>query len=56
MYWFILLVLTLFSGAEGLDGVQDTIVVVPPHPYSITEEINDVPFADCWYAHTQLLF
>ncbi len=36
--------------------MQDTIVVVPPYPYSITEDIEDVPFEDCWYAHTQLLF
>ena len=47
---------TLFSGAEGLGCVQDTIVVVPPYPYSITEDIEDVPFTDCLYAHTQLLF
>ena len=36
--------------------MQDTIVVVPPYPYSITEDIEDVPFEDCWYARTQLLF
>jgi hypothetical protein len=56
IYWFILLVFTLFSGAEGLGCVQDTIVMVPPYPYSITEDIEDVPFTDCWYASTQLLF
>ena len=36
--------------------MQDTIIVVPPYPYSITEDIEDVPFEDCRYARTQLLF
>jgi len=36
--------------------VQDTIIVVPPFPYSIAKEIDYVPFDDCWYAHTQLFF
>ncbi len=39
-----------YSCAEGLGCVQDTIVVIPPYPYSITEDIDDVPFKDCWYA------
>jgi hypothetical protein len=56
IYWFILIVFTMFSGAEGLGCVQDTIVMVPPYPYSITEDIEDVTFEDCWYARTQLLF
>jgi hypothetical protein len=30
--------------------------VVPPYPYSIADDIADVPFGDCWYAHPQLLF
>jgi hypothetical protein len=34
--------------------VQDTIVVIPPYPYSITEDIDNVPFKDCWYALPQL--
>ncbi len=36
--------------------MQDTIVVIPPYPYSITEHIADVPFKDCWYARPQLFF
>ena len=36
--------------------MQDTIIVVPPFPYSIAKEIDDVPFADCWFARTQLFF
>jgi hypothetical protein len=36
--------------------VQDTIVVILPYPYSITEDIVDVPFKDCWYARPQLFF
>jgi hypothetical protein len=44
------------SGAEGLGCVQDTIVVIPPYPYSITEDVDDVPFQDCWYARPQLFF
>ena len=44
------------SSAEGLLCVQDTIVVIPPYPYSITEDIADVPFKDCWYARPQLFF
>ena len=36
--------------------VQDTIIVIPPYPYSIAEEIDDVPFDDCWYARPQLFF
>jgi hypothetical protein len=36
--------------------VQDTIVVVPPYPYSIADDIADVPFWDGWYALPQLLF
>jgi hypothetical protein len=30
--------------------------MVPSYPYSITEDFEDVPFTDCWYARTQLLF
>jgi len=36
--------------------VQDTIVVVPPYPYSIEEDRHDVPLQDCWYARPQLFF
>jgi hypothetical protein len=36
--------------------VQDTIVVIPPYPYSITEDIDDVHFKDCSYARPQLFF
>jgi hypothetical protein len=53
MYWYIL-VFTSFtffnSCVEGLGCVQDTIVVVPPYPYSIADDIADVTFGDCWYA------
>ncbi len=50
------LYLHCYSGAEGLGCVQDTIVVIPPCPYSITEDVDDVPFQDCWYARPQLFF
>ena len=36
--------------------VQDTIVVVPPYPYSLEEDHRDVPLEDCWYARSQLFF
>ncbi len=36
--------------------MQDTIVVILPYPYSITDDIDDVPFQDCWYARPQLFF
>jgi hypothetical protein len=59
MYWYIL-VFTSFtffnSCVQGLGCVQDTIVVVPPSPYCIAEDIADVPFGDCWYALPQLFF
>ena len=45
-----------YSGSEGLWCVQDAIVVIPPYPYSIKEDIDDVPFEDCWYARPQLFF
>ena len=48
--------LQCYSVSDGLWCVQDTIIVVPPYPYSITEEIDDVPFEDRWYARPQLLF
>ena len=56
IYWYILLSFTCCSCAEGLQCVQDTIVVIPPYPYNITEDIADVPFKDCWYASPQLFF
>jgi hypothetical protein len=58
MYWYIL-VFTSFtffnSCVEGLGFVQDTIVVVPPYPYSIADDIADVTSGDSWYAPPQLL-
>ena len=36
--------------------MQDTIVVIPPYPYCIEAENDDVPLEDCWYARQQLLF
>ena len=63
MYWYVLLCTCIFhsylqcySGSDGLWCVQDTIIVIPPYPYSIEEEIDDVPFNDCWYARPQLFF
>jgi hypothetical protein len=57
MYWYILVYTTnIYIVIEGLGCVQDTIVAIPPYPYSITEDIDDVPFKDCWYAHPQLFF
>jgi hypothetical protein len=35
---------------------QYTIVVDPPYPYSIADDIADVPFGYCWYALPQLFF
>ena len=37
-------------------AVQDTILVVPPYPYCIEDDTNDVPVEECWYARTQLFF
>jgi hypothetical protein len=34
--------------------VQDTILVIPPYPYCIETENDDVPLEDCWYARPQL--
>ena len=36
--------------------VQDTVLVVPPYPYSIEEDRHDVPLEDCWAARPQLFF
>ncbi len=36
--------------------MQDTIIVVLPYPYSIEDDIDDVPFGDCWHARYQLFF
>ena len=30
--------------------VQDTILVIPPYPYLIDADNDDVPLEDCWYA------
>ena len=40
--------LQCYSLSDGLWCVQDTIIVVPPFPYSIAEVIDDIPFDDCW--------
>ena len=54
MYWYVPLCTCIFhsylqcySGSDGLWCVQDTIIVIQPYPYSIAEEIDDVPFEDC---------
>ena len=36
--------------------MQDTIVVIPPYPYCIEEDHDNIPLEDCWYARPQLLF
>ena len=36
--------------------MQDTILVIPPYPYCIEEDPNDVLLEECWYARPQLLF
>jgi hypothetical protein len=59
MYWYMLVFTSFtffYSGVEGLGCVLDTIVVAPPYPYSIADDIADVPFGDCWYALPQLFF
>ena len=37
-------------------SVQDTILVVPPYPYSIEEDHHDVALEDCWASRPQLFF
>ncbi len=54
-YWYLLVFTTLFR-CLGLGYVHYTIVAVQPYPYSITDEIDYVPFAVCLYAHPQLFF
>ena len=41
---------------ENVALVQDTVLVVPPYPYSIEEDRHDVPLEDCWAARPQLFF
>ena len=36
--------LQCYSLSDGLWCMQDTIIVIPPYPYSVAEEIDDVPF------------
>ena len=48
MYQYILVHTSIYG--------YDTIVVIQPYPYSITEDIDNVPFKDCWYARPQLFF
>jgi hypothetical protein len=36
--------------------LQDTVLVVPPYPYSIEQDCHDVPLEDCWAARPQLFF
>jgi hypothetical protein len=36
--------------------VQDTIIVGTSYPDIIAEDLDNVPFADCLYAHSQLFF
>ena len=35
---------------ENVALVQDTVLVVPPYPYSIEEDHHDVALEDCWAA------
>ncbi len=35
---------------------QDTVVIVPPYPYSIEEDPHNVPLKDGWYARPQIFF
>jgi hypothetical protein len=58
MYWYVLVYTTFIYIVIPVVRVQDTIVVIPPYPYSITEDIGNVSFKDCWYhdAHPQLFF
>jgi hypothetical protein len=51
-----LCVYCFYPSTEGLGCVQDTILVVPPYPYSIAEDTADVPWEDMWYARAQLFF
>ena len=36
--------------------VQDTVLIIPPYPYNLQEDLNDVPLEDMWYARPQLFF
>ncbi len=45
-----------YCNAEGLECVQDTIIVVLPYPYSKADDIDDAPFEGCWHARSQLFF
>ncbi len=61
MYQYILVFTSIYNFIQVLRGwgpgcVQDTIVMVQPYPYSITDDTDDVPFADCLYASPQLFF
>ena len=61
-YWYIrwlllfILVYTIMYTDVLNSCVQDTVVIVPPFPYSIEENHHDVPLEDCWYASPQLFF
>ncbi len=35
---------------------QDTVLVVPPYPYCIEKDHNEVALEDCWTALPQLFF
>ncbi len=56
MYQCVLVFTSIYNFIQVLRGwgVQDTIIVVQPYPYIITDDIDDVPFADCLYARPQL--
>ncbi len=56
MCWYILVHTTNIYIVIPLGCVQDTVLVIPPYPYSITEDIDDVLLKDCWYARPQLFF
>ncbi len=58
MYHYNLVFTSIYNFIQVLRGwgVQDTSVVCQPYPYSITGDIDNVPFADYLYAHPKLFF
>ncbi len=55
VYTLCMYVCTGFYLNYQLCCVQDTILVIPPYPYCIDADNNDVLLEDCWYACPQLL-
>jgi hypothetical protein len=55
IYWYVLIHTEIYRDALYF-CLQDTVIVVPPYPYCIKEDRNDVPQQGCWYAQPLLFF